>query len=207
MACCCGPQVCLCSTPPGGVKASQVLIQLSGFSPSPPANPAFLREQWRDFALSTITGALNGISVYLAPTVIPGITGATYAFNQTFSSGPCSLLSINAVANFRCDDGSSSGGARVTIRFRAPASPQFAVDGALLTTCGLQNPPGDENSPGAFSVVDSFATNANVCTMQAGSPQSCRFAFFIGGNRTAYPFMALPDNGCDYFGNATVTPI
>jgi len=204
MACCCGPQVCLCSTPANGAKATQVLAEFSNFTCFNGASS--VRAVWRDFANITITNYLNDLSVYcsvLDPQPVWTPAGAVvYGFSATYSPGYCENSELSMDLVFNCNDGSGRLGGSLGFSFRRDAEPQKNQQGTEFISrcgwCGSAFTPDTCNGSSTFGSVLP-APAGNVCTMQSGTVSQMSLQYVVG---TGNDF-----DLASYTGDITYTPL
>lgn len=189
MACCCGPQTCLCSTPPNGAKATQVLVEFLNFTCDGGAST--VRPVWRDFANSTITNYLNGLSLYLSvlnpqPAGFPASMVA-YGFSATYTPGYCEVSGVSMRTQFQCSNGAGTGLGSFSLGFRRDAEPQgtplpgppFINYTSRCGWCGNAFTP--DTCDGSRTFGDGFPAPAgNVCTMAQGTSSGVAFQMVLG---------------------------
>lgn len=185
MACCCGPQVCLCSTPSNGAKATQVLVEFLNFTYNGGA-----RAVWHDFASSTITNYLNGLSLYCAivnPQPSYAGSNVVYRFSASYSPGYCEVSGVSLEILFRCSDGAGTGLGSFGLGFRRDAEPQgtplpgppFINYTSRCGWCGNAFTP--DTCDGSRTFGDPFPAPAgNVCTMAQGTSSGVTFQMVLG---------------------------
>jgi hypothetical protein len=200
MACCCGPQVCLCSTPANGAKATQVLVEFLNFTYNGGA-----RAVWHDFASSTITNYLNGLSLYCAiVNPQPAYAGSriVYRFSASYSPGYCEVSGVSLEILFGCSNGAGAALGVFGFGFRRDAEPQRNPQGtAFISRCGAC---GSAFTPDTCDGSGTFGTPlptppCNVCTMASGTSFGWTLAYIIG-----------PGNDFDianYTGDIRYTPL
>ena len=201
MACCCGPQVCLCTTPENSVKASQVLAEFSDFSGGENA-----REVWRDFATNDVPDFLNGLAIYTSildpqPAGTPS-SQVVYGFSASYDDGPCTLMNLSIFMPFECAGGNAAQqNVDINFQFRKDSDPQTIPGNPvsiIVARCGLGTTGSVErgsNTPGNTPIL----VDCNVCTKAAGALNSTSIEYRIGLGGTFDTVF--------YTGNVKLTPL